>query len=184
LLAVNHLDNEKSDFDKAVREAKNHFGTNVVVVQYPVNQGESFNAIVDVLNMVLYQYPKEGGKPEKLPIPDEEKERANQLHQELIETIAGNDETLMERYFEKGELDEDEMKLGLHHSLIKHEIFPIFCVSAKQNMGCGRIMSFIDNVCPSAYEMPKKKRFKVLKLNVLKQQMQRFLYIKRCQNLT
>ncbi|RAR70613.1 elongation factor G [Flavobacterium aciduliphilum] len=157
LLAVNHLDNEKSDFDKSVREAKNHFGTNVVVVQYPVNQGESFNAIVDVLNMVLYQYLKEGGKPEKLPIPDEEKERANQLHQELIETIAGNDETLMERYFEKGELDEDEMKLGLHHSLIKHEIFPIFCVSAKQNMGCGRIMSFIDNVCPSAYEMPKQK---------------------------
>ena len=157
LLAVNHLDNEKSDFDKTVREAKAHFGSNVVVVQYPVNQGEKFDAIVDVLNMVMYKYPTEGGKPEKLAIPDSEKEKANQLHQELIETIAGNDETLMERYFEKGELDEDEMKLGLHHSLIKHEIFPIFCVSAKKNMGCGRIMSFIDNVCPSAYEMPKQK---------------------------
>jgi elongation factor G len=157
LLAVNHLDNEKSDFDRTVREAQAHFGTSVVIVQYPVNQGEKFNAIIDVLNMVMYQYPADGGKPEKLAIPDSEQERANQLHQELIETIAGNDETLMERYFDKGELDEDEMKLGLHHSLIKHEIFPVFCVSAKQNMGCGRIMSFIDNVCPSAYEMPKQK---------------------------
>ncbi len=157
LLAVNHLDNEKADFDKTVREAKSHFGNNVVVVQYPVNQGESFDAIIDVLNMVMYKYPQQGGKPEKLAIPDSEQEKANQLHQELIETIAGNDETLMERYFEKGELDEDEMKLGLHHSLIKHEIFPVFCVSAKKNMGCGRIMSFIDNVCPSAFEMPKQK---------------------------
>jgi len=157
LLAVNHLDNEKSDFDRTVREAQAHFGNSVVIVQYPVNQGEQFNAIIDVLNMVMYKYPADGGKPEKLAIPDSEKERSNQLHQELIETIAGNDETLMERYFDKGELDEDEMKLGLHHSLIKHEIFPVFCVSAKQNMGCGRIMSFIDNVCPSAYEMPKQK---------------------------
>lgn len=157
LLAVNHLDNEKSDFDRTVAEAKSHFGNNVVIVQYPVNQGEQFDAIVDVLNMVMYQYPKNGGKPEKLPIPDSEKEKANRLHQELIETIAGNDETLMERYFDKGELDEDEMKLGLHHSLIKHEIFPVFCVSAKKNMGCGRIMSFIDNVCPFAFEMPKQK---------------------------
>lgn len=157
LFVVNQLDHEKSDFDKTVAEAKNHFGNNVVLVQYPYNQGISFNAIIDVLNMVMYQYPVNGGKPEKFPIPENELEKATQLHQELIETIAGNDETLMERFFEKGTLDEDEMKLGLHHSLIKHELFPVFCVSAKNNMGCGRLMSFIDNVCPSAYEMPKQK---------------------------
>ncbi|HWS59512.1 MAG TPA: elongation factor G [Flavobacterium sp.] len=157
LLAVNQLDNEKSDFDKTIQEAKDHFGQSVVIVQYPFNQGPEFDAIIDVLNMVMYQYPKNGGKPEKLAIPETEIEKANRLHQELIETIAGNDESLMELYFEKGELNEDEMKLGLHHSLIKHEIFPVFCVSAKKNMGSGRIMGFIDNVCPSAYEMPKQK---------------------------
>jgi elongation factor G len=157
LIVANQLDNEKSDFDKTIQEAKEHFGQNVVVVQYPFRQGPEFNAIIDVLNMVLYQYSKNGGKPEKLPIPESEMEKANRLHQELIETIATNDENLMELYFEKGELNEDEMKLGLHHSLIKHEIFPVFCVSAKKNMGSGRIMGFIDNVCPSAYEMPKQK---------------------------
>ncbi|HSN48464.1 MAG TPA: elongation factor G [Flavobacterium sp.] len=157
LLAINHLDNEKSDFDKTVQEAKDHFGNSVVIVQYPLNQSAEFNAIVDVLNMVVYRYPKNGGKPEKIAIPENEMEKANRLHQELIETIAGNDETLMEQYFEKGELNEDEMKIGLHHSLIKHEIFPVFCVSGKKNMGSGRIMGFIDNVCPSASEMPKQK---------------------------
>jgi elongation factor G len=157
ILAVNHLDNGKADFDKTILEAKSHFGNSVVVVQYPANQGEGFNTIIDVLNMVMYKYPENGGKPQKLEIPEDEKEKANRLHQELIETIAGNDESLMERYFEKGELDENEMKLGLHHSLIKHEIFPVFCISAKKNIGSDRLMGFIDNVCPSAYEMPKQK---------------------------
>jgi len=67
LLAVNHLDNEKSDFDKTIKEAKDHFGQSVVVVQYPLNQGPEFDAIIDVLNMVMYKYPKNGGKPEKAP---------------------------------------------------------------------------------------------------------------------
>jgi len=154
ILAVNQLDNAKADFDKTVKEAKNHFGNNVVIVQYPLNNGLGFDAIVDVLNKVLYQYPPEGGKPLKLPIPDSEKEKVDQLHKELIEAIAANDETLMEKYFDKGELSEDEMKEGLHLSMIRQELFPLFCLSAKRNMGAGRIMGFVDNVCPPANEMP------------------------------
>ena len=154
ILAINQLDHSKADFDKTVREAKNHFGSHIVVVQYPLNQGEGFNAIIDVLNMVLYQYSAEGGKPQKLPIPAEEKSKAETLHKELIEAIAGNDEALMEKYFDKGELSEDEMKEGLHLSMLKHDLFPVFCISAKQNMGAGRLMGFIDNVCPPANEMP------------------------------
>lgn len=65
LLAVNHLDEEKSDFDNTVAQAKERFGLKVTVVQYPINQGVDFNAIVDVLNMVMYVFPPDGGKPEK-----------------------------------------------------------------------------------------------------------------------
>ncbi|MFZ4797983.1 MAG: elongation factor G [Bacteroidia bacterium] len=157
LFIINHLDNDDADFDKTMNEAKAHFGANVVAVQYPVQTGANFNSIIDVLNMVLYKYPADGGKPEKLPIPESEKERADQLHRELVETIAANDEGLMEKYFELGELDENDMKEGLHKSMIKHDIFPVFCASANKNMGIGRIMSFIDNVCPSAIEMPPQK---------------------------
>ena len=157
LFAVNQLDKDDADFDKTLREAKAHFGENVVAVQYPVQTGAGFNSIVDVLNMVMYKFKPEGGKPEKLPIPDNEKEKAGQLHKELVETIAANDEGLMEKYFEQGELSEDDMKAGLHNSMIKHDIFPLFCASAEKNMGSGRIMGFIDNVCPSANEMPPQK---------------------------
>jgi elongation factor G len=122
-------------------------------MQYPVNQGEGFDSIIDLLKMTMYKFPKDGGKPEKLPIPDGEKDRANELHNELVEKAAENDEELMELYFEKGNLDEDEMRKGLKIGMMKHEVFPIFCLSAKNNMGSGRMMGFIDNVAPSAMEM-------------------------------
>ncbi|MDX1955607.1 MAG: elongation factor G, partial [Chitinophagaceae bacterium] len=154
ILAVNKLDQDKADFDRTVMQARDHFGPHVTVVQYPLNQGLGFNAIIDVLKMTMYKFPMEGGKPEKLPIPEEEKERANKLHQDLVEAVAVNDETLMEHYLEKGELDEDEMRVGLKRSLINHDIFPVFCLSAVRDMGSGRLMGFIDNVCPSANEMP------------------------------
>jgi len=154
IFAVNKLDQDKADFDKTVTQAKDHFGRAVVVVQYPLNAGLEFDSIVDVLRMTMYKFPAEGGKPEKLPIPDSEKAKADQLHKDLIEAIAENDEGLMEKYFDKGELDEDEMKIGLKKAMINHDLFPVFCLSAKKNMGSGRLMGFIDNVCPSANEMP------------------------------
>ena len=157
IFVVNQLDKDGANFDKTLQDAKAHFGANVVAVQFPVQTGPGFNCIIDVLNMVMYKFGPEGGKPEKFAIPDEEKEKANQLHKELVETIASNDEGLMEKYFEQGELSEDEMKAGLHASMIHHDIFPLFCAAAEKNMGSGRIMGFIDNVCPSSNELPPQK---------------------------
>ena len=154
LFAINKLDHENADFNRTLNEARAHFGSNLVAVQYPLNAGKGFNQVIDVLHMVMYQFGPNGGKPEKLPIPDSEKGNADNLHKELVEAIASNDESLMEKYFDQGELTEDEMKAGLKKAMINHDIFPLFCVSAKQNMGSGRIMGFIDNVCPSANEMP------------------------------
>lgn len=157
IFAVNKLDDDNADFDKTVREAKAHFGNKVVMVQYPRQTGAGFHEIVDVLRMTMYKFKDAGGKPEKLPVPDDEKERADLLHKELVEAVAGNDESLMEKYFEQGELDEDEMKNGLKKAMINHDLFPLFCLSAERNMGSGRLMGFIDNVCPSANEMPPQK---------------------------
>ncbi len=157
IFAVNQLDHEKADFDKTVEQAKARFGRKLLVVQYPLNAGLGFDSIIDVLKMTMYKFPAEGGKPQKLPIPDSEKAKADQLHNELIESIAENDEGLMELFFEKGSLDEDEMRKGLKIAMINHELFPMFCLSGKKNMGGGRLMGFIDNVAPSAAEMPPQK---------------------------
>jgi elongation factor G len=152
LFAINQVDHPKSNFDQALSSLRQRFGSAVTQMQYPVNQGESFNAIIDLLKMVMYRFPAEGGKPEKLPIPEQEKEKADELHNKLVEKAAENDEKLMEKYFERGTLDEDEMREGLKLGMIHHEVFPVFCMSAKKNMGSGRMMGFIDNVAPSPLE--------------------------------
>ncbi len=153
IIAINQADHPKSNFEAAIDSIKQSFGAPAIIMQYPVNQGEGFNSIIDLLKMTMYKFPKEGGKPEKLPIPESEIERAGELHNELVEKAAENDEELMELYFEKGTLDEDEMRKGLKIGMMKHDLFPIFCLSAKNNMGSGRLMGFIDNVAPSAIEM-------------------------------
>ena len=152
IFAINQEDHPKADFDSSLASLKNSFGKAVTQMQYPVNHGESFNSIIDLLKMVMYKFPADGGKPEKLPIPKEETEKANRLHNELVEKAAENDEKLMEKYFEKGTLDEDEMRHGLKAGMIHHEVFPVFVMSAKKNMGSGRLMGFIDNVAPTPRE--------------------------------
>ncbi|MCZ2278268.1 MAG: elongation factor G [Bacteroidia bacterium] len=154
LIAVNQLDHEYANFNKCVEDSKRLFGNAATLMQYPVHTGNGFNSIIDLLKMVMYRFPENGGKPEKLPIPDDEKEHAAKLHNELVEKAAENDEKLMEMYFEKGSLDEDELREGLKKGMMKQQIFPIFCLSAKRNMGSGRMMGFIDNVALSASEMP------------------------------
>jgi elongation factor G len=152
IFAINQLDHPKSDFDEALASLRTRFGTAVTQMQYPVAEGEAFNSIIDLLKMVMYRFPADGGKPEKLPIPASETEKANKLHNELVEKAAENDEKLMEKYFEKGTLDEDEMRQGLKLGMIHRDVYPVFCMSAKKNMGSGRLMGFIDNVAPSPRE--------------------------------
>ncbi|MCK5677279.1 MAG: elongation factor G, partial [Flavobacteriaceae bacterium] len=127
-------------------------GNNAVKVQYPIKI-DGAQCIVDVLKMKVYKFKPEGGKPEKLAIPEDQKELADQLHNELVEKAAENDEELMELYFDKGTLNEDEMRLGIQKGMLNHELFPVFCVSALHDMGSGRLMGFIDNVAPAAADL-------------------------------
>lgn len=157
ILAINHLDHENANYNQTLEQARQFFGTAVTVMQYPINQGPGFNAIIDLLKMTMYRFPAGGGKPEKLPIPPEEQEQADKLHNELVEKAAENDDALMELFFEKGSLDEDELRQGLKIGMMNHQVFPVFCLCARSNMGSGRLMGFIDNVAPSAVEMPPEQ---------------------------
>ena len=157
IIGVNSLDHPNADFDATVAQAKEHFGSAVTVMQYPAEQGEGFHRIIDLLKMRMYVFKDGGGKPEKHDIPENERERAEALHKELVEKAAENDEALMEHYFERGELDEDEMRIGLKIGMMAGTCYPVFCLSAVRNMGSGRLMGFIDNVAPSATEMPPAK---------------------------
>ncbi len=157
IFVINQLDHEKADYDNAVAQLIENYGSKVVPVQYPISCGTSFNAVVDVLKMEMYRWKPEGGVPEVLPIPEEEKEKAEALHQALVEAAAENDETLMEKFFDQGTLSEDEMREGIHKGLITRGMFPVFCVSAERDMCVRRTLEFLGNVVPFVSEMPKEK---------------------------
>lgn len=152
LFVINQIDHPNANFEESFKSVQTQFGKNAILMQYPLKV-DGAQCIIDVLKMVMYRFKPEGGKPEKLPIPAAEKEKADALHNELVEKAAENDEKLMELYFEKGTLDEDEMRQGIRLGMLHHDIFPVFCVSALNDMGTGRLMGFIDNVAPAASDM-------------------------------
>ncbi len=158
IFVFNHLDHENPNFEQTLEQARSIYGNKVTLVQYPVNAGPDFDSIVDVLKMKLYKYPADGGTPEILDIPADEKDKADELHNELVEMAAENDEGLMELYFDKGSLSEDEMRQGIKLGMMDRSLFPVFCTSAKHNKGVGRLLEFITNITPSpaeAVEVPE-----------------------------
>ncbi len=152
LFVVNQIDNPNTDFDESFKSIVNLVGNNAVKIQYPLVV-DGAQCIIDVLKMKMYKFGPEGGKPEKLEIPADQIDLANELHNELVEKAAENDEALMELYFDKGTLNEDEMREGIKKGMLNHELFPVFCISALKDMGSGRLMGFIDNVAPSAADL-------------------------------
>ena len=154
IFVINQIDQDKADFEQTLDQAKQRFGTNVIPVQYPVNVGTEFNAIVDALRMTMYVFGPDGGKPTKEDIPESEMNRAQEMHNALVEVAAENDEALMEKFFEDGTLNEEELAQGLTAALATQEFFPVFCVSSTRNMGSGRLMGFINDIAPSPTQRP------------------------------
>ena len=154
IFALNQLDGEKADYENVIEEMREHFGKKVVIVQYPIQCGAGFNAMIDVLLMKKYSWGPDGGVPTIEEIPADQMEHAKELHQALVEAAAENDETLTDKFFEEGHLTEDEMREGIRKGLVDRSIYPVFCVSAAKDMGVRRMMEFLGNVVPFVNDMP------------------------------
>ena len=155
IFLANQLDAEKSDYNNTLERLKEIYGSKVTPIQYPLNEGPGFNALIDVLLMKKYSWGPDGGAPTIEDIPAEEMDKAMELHKALVEAAAENDEGLMEKFFETETLTEDELREGIRKGLISRSIFPVFCVCAGKDMGVRRLMEFLGNVVPHVDEMPK-----------------------------
>jgi elongation factor G len=153
VFVLNQLDHSNANFDEAIRQLKDFYGDKVTLAQYPLTTGEGFNSIIDLMLMKMLKFPSGGGAPEVLDIPAEEKDKADELHQVLIENAAAGDDELMEKYFENDTLSLDEMRLGIRLGLIQRGIFPVFCAAVKHGIGVHRLMDFIVHSCPSPDQM-------------------------------
>ncbi len=154
IVVINQLDNDKANFASSIEALKNSVGGNLILAQYPVETGENFNGIIDIITMKMIKFTDKGGKPEIVDIPDNEKDRAEELKNELIEKAAEGDDGLMELFFENETLTEDEMRKGITEGLIQRGMFPVFCISAKKNYGVTRLLDFISNVVPTPDQVP------------------------------
>ncbi|MGB5236898.1 MAG: elongation factor G [Flavobacteriaceae bacterium] len=152
LFVINQIDHMNANYEDSLKGIRSLVGNKAAIIQYPITLDGS-QCIIDVLKMKCYKFSPEGGKPEKLEIPEDQKERADMLHNELVEKAAENDEELLELYFDKGTLNEDEMRRGFKAGMLNHDLFPVFVVSALNDMGSGRLMGFIDNVAPAAADL-------------------------------
>lgn len=151
---INQLDSEKANWEGTLESIASFSKVKPIVVQYPVNPGPGFDAFIDVLLMKMFRFKDDNGTREELPIPAEHAERAAELHQALLEAAAENDETLMDTYFEKGDLEPDEIRKGLGMGIANRDWMPIFCASAKRDIGTKRIMEFIIKVAPNPDQRP------------------------------
>ena len=155
IFLVNQLDSEKFDYHQVLDNLIDIYGSKVIPIQYPLNEGPNFNSLIDVLLMKKYTWKPEGGEPTIEDIPEEEKEKAMAMHRALVEAAAENDEELMEKFFDTETLTEDELRTGIRKGLATRSMYPVFCVCATKDMGVRRLMEFLGNVVPFVDEMPQ-----------------------------
>ena len=152
IVAVNQLDGEKASWDTTLESLKEAFGNKPVIVQYPVNVGTGFDGFIDVLKMKYYHFKDDSGKREDLEIPADRLDEAEELRNALIERAAEYDDTLMETFFEQGSLSEDEIRKGLGIGIREGAVMPVFCLSAKKDIGVKRLMEFTIRTAASPAE--------------------------------
>ncbi|MBR3744132.1 MAG: elongation factor G [Bacteroidales bacterium] len=152
LIAVNQIETEKANWENTLDSLHQAFGSKAVPVQFPVNPGMEFNAVVDALKMKMYKFSGEDGKTEECDIPADLTDRAEEMHSAIVEMAAESDEALMEKFFEAGELTEEELHAGLNAGFVKGEFYPVFCISGKKDMGVKRMLEFLTEVAPAPKE--------------------------------
>jgi len=144
MLVINGMDRDHTRFDEILAQARRRFGNNVFPLQLPVNAGPNYNQNIDVLRTELITYETDGsGKMSESELPENLLGKVKELHGELIEYVAESDDTLLEKFFEKGKLSEEEMRSGIHQAIQNQTFIPLFCTSATLNIGVDRLCDFI-----------------------------------------
>jgi elongation factor G len=154
IFVVNKIDSEKSNFDSTIQQLKEYYGTHVAEIQFPVDEGPGCHRMVDVLKMKLLIFKSDGkGDYSEEEIPADLKEKAQKLHQELIELVAEEDEELMNKFFDEGgTLTADELLDGLSREIKAKKILPVLCSAGANSIGTKSIIDFVCNYCPNPLE--------------------------------
>ncbi|MCA0446651.1 MAG: elongation factor G [Bacteroidetes bacterium] len=153
MFLITKLDRDNADFNRILAKLKEYYGHYVVPVQFPVDEGLSHKTIIDCIMMKALTF--EPGKRNNMTvseIPERYIAQAEAMHNELVETVAETDEVLMNKFFENGNLNEEELKEGIMHGMVSRTFFPVFCCSPESLIGTERLLDVFANLCPSPIE--------------------------------
>jgi len=154
IFAINKLEAEKADFDNVYNQLREVFGNKVIALQFPVQCGPNFDAVVDVLSNKLYKWGKDGGKATVSDIPADLADKAEEYRMALLEMAAENDEELMMKYLDEMNLSEEETIAGIRKGMVDRSLFPVICVSGAKDMGVDRMLEVLGQIVPDVTEMP------------------------------
>jgi elongation factor G len=156
LFFLNRLDNEHANFNKAFQSVREQYGNGVVAFQLPVNQGEGFNKVIDLISMKMITYGSDGsGKGTVSDIPDEYTSKAEELHNKIIESAAESEDALMEAFFEAGELTDAQLLQGIRKGILTRSMLPVLCGSAEKNMGTHQLLDILGKFGPCTLDFGK-----------------------------
>lgn len=152
---VNKMDKMWADFEMSMDTIKKRLAWDkVVAIQYPIWAAETFSWIIDLVQMKAFKFEGDNGENIiEIEIPAEYTERANELREEMIEKVASQDDALMEKYFESGELTIEEIKKGLRKAICNNDLYAITCGSALQNVWVQLVIDAAVEYLPSPVDV-------------------------------
>ena len=162
LFVVSMMDKEHADFDRAYQQIKLRLTNKVIPVQIPAGQGPNFQGVLNLFSRKAHLYKKgsKSGQYEETDVPAEFQATFDKYYQELIETVAATDDSLLERYLEGGEIPREDAIAAMKEAMKRMELFPLFCVSSELNMGVPAVLTNIVELMPNAFEMEEVHGFK------------------------
>jgi len=153
LFFINKMDKEHANFRKSVEALVGRYGVRAVAVQWPIGQAAEFKGIVDLIKMKGFKFdPK--GEPQEMPVPEDIKNAALEWRAKIVEAAAEASDELMEKFFNSGDLSEQDMHDGLASAIAQGKVFPILCGAATTGAGVKLLLEFVDQYCPSPAEGP------------------------------
>ena len=149
-IVINKMNRENADFKKALASIENFSDKRLLPIQLPWGEKHDFIGVIDLLTMKAYK----GDGKEIVDIPAEYKEEAEAGHMALVEAAAEGADELMEKYFEVGDLDGDEIQTGLRNAILEGAFVPVFVSAGAAEIGIAPLLNAIIGLLPSPVDMP------------------------------
>jgi len=150
MIMINKMERENANFQKAVQSVQDHIETRLIPLQIPWGEKSDFKGVIDLLSMKAY----EGEGKEGVEIPAEYKDEAEEAHLALVEAAAEGEDELLEKYFENGDLTDQEIMLGLRSTILAGNFIPVVVGAGAHKIGLAPLLNLLSNLIPSPVDVP------------------------------